>query len=266
MGDLLLAQIHQVVQTLPPLALATLTHYLSQLANTPPDVASQQILRQLPNPVFRRQVQDLLALWQSTTPLWNSVTLAAALQASAYSYHQTHQALEVELVWTGPEAGQVPLRRTEQVFLQLIRNTEVDLTLISFAVYKIPTIVQALKVALHRGVRVRAIAEIPETTEKIPFGITTVLNPDLLKQIELYVWSREHRLVDDRGREGLLHIKGAIADHQQVFITSANLTEYALTLNMEMGLLVHSSDLAAQIAQVFNRLIQQGTLIRYQQN
>lgn len=59
-----------------------------------------------------------------------------------------------------------------------------------------------------------------------------------------------------------LHIKCAIADAKHLFIYSANLTEYALTLNMEMGLLVHSQELATQVLEHIECLIHQGTLMK----
>ncbi|NJR19247.1 MAG: hypothetical protein HC785_28505 [Calothrix sp. CSU_2_0] len=52
-----------------------------------------------------------------------------------------------------------------------------------------------------------------------------------------------------------------MADRKHLFISSANLTEYALTLNMEMGLLVHGEDLAYQAAEHIDRLIQQEFLV-----
>ena len=42
-----------------------------------------------------------------------------------------------------------------------------------------------------------------------------------------------------------------------LFITSANLTEYAFKLNMEMGLLVENEELAIQVITQIERLIQQ---------
>lgn len=60
---------------------------------------------------------------------------------------------------------------------------------------------------------------------------------------------------------GSLHAKCAIADKKHLFISSANLTEYALTLNMEMGLLVKSEDLARQVKEHIDSLIERGILV-----
>lgn len=47
-----------------------------------------------------------------------------------------------------------------------------------------------------------------------------------------------------------------------MFLSSANLTEYAFTINMELGLLVTGGKLPEQVEQHFERLITAGTLLR----
>ena len=42
-------------------------------------------------------------------------------------------------------------------------------------------------------------------------------------------------LRDTGGRSGLMHVKTIVADSQVAFLTSANLTEAAFELNMELG-------------------------------
>jgi phosphatidylserine/phosphatidylglycerophosphate/cardiolipin synthase-like enzyme len=69
----------------------------------------------------------------------------------------------------------------------------------------------------------------------------------------------DKRPTNPEGKRGSLHIKAAIADRKKLFISSANLTEYALTLNMEMGLLVYNQELANQIADHVNNLIRAKT-------
>ena len=54
----------------------------------------------------------------------------------------------------------------------------------------------------------------------------------------VYVWPMDKRPIDGNGHHGSLHAKCAVADDAVLFVSSANLTAYALTLNMELGLLV----------------------------
>ncbi len=162
------------------------------------------------------------------------------------------------LVWTGPETSGASFRRTDQVLLQLIRDAQDELTLISFAVYKIPEIAQALKAAVNRGVKVRLIAETPESGEgKVSFGVKAALGIEIIRQAQVFIWPKKNRPVDREGKYGSLHVKAAIADRRYLFITSANLTEYAFTLNMEMGLLVENEERTIQVIKQIDRLIQQ---------
>lgn len=262
MSDKLLAQIHRVVITLPRLTLEFIAEILFSFPDAPPQRIAKSILNQLSNPKFRHTVQEMLIVWEQEFSHWSSQALGSALAAMAYSHSLNRQAFEVELVWTGPPCGQIPVRRTDQVLLQLIEDAQQEITLISFAVYQIPTIVEALQKAIERGINVRIIAETPEMSGKIPFGIATTFSSEIREQMDIYVWLREKRPQDSQGRVGSLHIKGAIADGKHLLITSANLTEYALTLNMEMGLLAHNRNLASQVNQIFDRLIQQETLVQ----
>lgn len=52
----------------------------------------------------------------------------------------------------------------------------------------------------------------------------------------------------------------AAADSRWLFLSSANLTEYAFTINMELGLLVTGGALPGQVEEQFDRLIGIGVL------
>jgi phosphatidylserine/phosphatidylglycerophosphate/cardiolipin synthase-like enzyme len=60
-----------------------------------------------------------------------------------------------ELVWTGPSTPVVPVRRTEQVLCELIRDAERRLTMTSFGIFQVPRLVEELEQALARGVVLR---------------------------------------------------------------------------------------------------------------
>lgn len=184
-------------------------------------------------------------------------SIATALQAASHCIEQTQSDLNVEVVWTGPDVSKLAVRRTQQVLLQLIRSSAHELTLVSFAVYKVPVLRKAIIDALNRGVRVRLIAETAEGRESVPFGVSAGLGPEIATRADVYEWPKDRRPRDKTGRHGSLHMKIAIADHQHLFITSANLTHYALSLNMEMGLLVHSKAVASQVSEHLDQLIQQ---------
>jgi phosphatidylserine/phosphatidylglycerophosphate/cardiolipin synthase-like enzyme len=53
-----------------------------------------------------------------------------------------------------------------------------------------------------------------------------------------------------------------VADGHWLFLSSANLTEYAFTINMELGVLVTSGKLPGQVEEHFDRLVANGTLVK----
>jgi len=259
----LLAQIRRVAQELPPVMLESVIKGLELWSDRPPPEDDAYILRTLPHTHWRQLVSELLEIWHKETIDLSGQAIATALATAAYCETESQKELSLEIVWTGPEGSGIPVRRTEQVLLQLIREARHDLTIVSFAVYKVPEISQALIAAINRGVVVKIIAETPESNSDLaPFGVKAGLGAEVAKRAEVFVWDRQSRPKDAEGRHGSLHMKCAIADQQHLFITSANLTGYALSLNMEMGLLVHSNDLASQVVKHLDQLIHQNVLAR----
>jgi phosphatidylserine/phosphatidylglycerophosphate/cardiolipin synthase-like enzyme len=72
--------------------------------------------------------------------------------------------------------------------------------------------------------------------------------------------AREKRETDALGNFGSLHAKCALADEEVLLVSSANLTDHALALNMEMGLLVQGGELVSQVRRHFMQMIAQGIL------
>ena len=184
-----------------------------------------------------------------------------ALYGAATSEQANQERQSVELVWTGPEMQVLPLRQTEQVILQVIDAASERLLLVSYAVYRIPRICQALVRAADRGVRLRIVVEAGDKQ-----GSHTVqskllaLGDAVARRAEVYYWPTEQRPHNETEGRGVLHVKAAVADGRLLVLTSANLTENAFTLNMEMGLLVSGGKLAAQVEKQFERLIDAGVL------
>ena len=59
----------------------------------------------------------------------------------------------------------------------------------------------------------------------------------------------------------MLHAKALVVDEQQVFLTSANLTEAALERNVEMGVLLRDPAFARTVVAHFETLIETGSLV-----
>jgi phosphatidylserine/phosphatidylglycerophosphate/cardiolipin synthase-like enzyme len=250
-----------VARYLPRAVLHRLCHALEGL---PPDAVPGEhaaIARTIAQPETRVAICRLLGMWRTKAPAVSPTSVAWALRAacSADEYRRTWQSLE--LVWTGPAPRATTLRRTDQALLDLISSARRSVILVTFAAYKIPNVAAALVRAAKRGVAITLVVESPEASAgKTTFGAIAALGDVLAEKSAVYVWPLDQRLRDATGRHGSLHVKCAIADDAVALISSANLTEHAHNLNMELGLLVRGGDMPGRVAEHLRQLILTGVL------
>ena len=223
----------------------------------------QRTLGALPTPCARATVHDFLETWRNCAADQPAASVAMAVAAAAESARAHQDAQSVEVVWTGPGGGHGAFRRTDQALLETIHGATTSLVIVSFAVYKIPGIAHALLAACERGVHLRVIFESPDAgVEKVHYDGFRVLGGDTRRKAEFFVWPEEQRSRTPAGKSGTLHAKCAVADARVLFVSSANLTEHAMTVNMELGLLVRGGRQPRAVAGHFERLIEDGVLTR----
>lgn len=214
-------------------------------------------------PLWQHAALDLLVnAWRQHGPSLPGSALATALLAMSFYDDRLRRELQVEAVWTGPRDGMSGLRRTEQVLLEMIEAAQASIWVIAFAAYKVPMISGALQAAMARGVRLRLVLEDPEVSEgKVTFDPLPALVAAGLGNAEVFVWPLVQRPLDERGRHGTLHAKGVVVDDRMAFITSANLTEDALNINMELGVALRVPLAARQIADQLRSMVRRGVLV-----
>jgi phosphatidylserine/phosphatidylglycerophosphate/cardiolipin synthase-like enzyme len=78
---------------------------------------------------------------------------------------------------------------------------------------------------------------------------------------EVYYYPKSLEKVGEAKR-ACLHAKTVVVDGQDVFLTSANLTEAAQLRNIEAGFLLKSPAIAAQLTHHFEALVKQGHLVK----
>ncbi|MGI8670242.1 MAG: DISARM system phospholipase D-like protein DrmC [Aridibacter sp.] len=180
--------------------------------------------------------------------------ISVALQVVAFNKQNAKTKEKINLVWTGPES-RIPIRQTRQVLSQLIENTKEELLIVSFVVFKVPEILDLLKNALNREVKITCVFESPEESDgKIEFQGFRDFADGLLNKIDILVWDRDQRIANSKGAIGTLHAKCAVSDRKTSFISSANLTTNAMTLNMELGVLIYDEQIAREIISHFEQL------------
>lgn len=183
-------------------------------------------------PAASTLVERLAASWQNTNI--SSDEMASMLLTASYVHSRAASEQSIELVWTGPTTTSVSARRTEQALLQVINSAEKSLFITSFVAYDVSTIVKALNAANERGVSITMLLESSQDHGgSINIDVIGKMR-GLVPRAQLYAWR------DKTGdfADGRVHAKVAVADKTSCFITSANLTGYAMEKNMEAGVLI----------------------------
>ena len=182
-------------------------------------------------------VDQLIDAWRATSV--SAEEVASMLLAAGHIFTRAAKQQTTELVWTGPTTPFVSARRTEQALLQVINAAEQTLFITSFVAYDVSTIVKALNAANDRGVVISMLLESShDHGGSITFDAIGKMRT-LVPTARLYAW----RDKADPFSDGRVHAKVAVTDGMMCFITSANLTGYAMEKNMEAGVLISGGNI-----------------------
>jgi phosphatidylserine/phosphatidylglycerophosphate/cardiolipin synthase-like enzyme len=244
---------------------AILENFSDQLETIPASL-DIEVLNSLTSGVVQPEARALLIglvkKWRSEARDVTSRELAWAIRAanSTDNFHRQRQSLEI--VWTGPASKESTFRRTDQALLEMIQQATTSIIIVTFAAYKVPNIAAALVAAMGRGVHVTLILESMEESDgKVTVSAIKGLGKELACAAAVYVWPLENRGTDSEGKHGSLHVKCAVADANMALISSANLTDYAMNLNMELGLLVKGGDVPRDLEAHLRALIQSRVVV-----
>jgi phosphatidylserine/phosphatidylglycerophosphate/cardiolipin synthase-like enzyme len=244
------------------LPLSTLQIVSRMIGESPTLGAAKGRIAQLPQPHQRELATNFVESCIAVAPQVTTAALALAVLTAGVSEKVHRDAQSVELVWTGPDVGAIPFRRTEQAILQVLDSAKERITLVSYAVYRIPNISDSLVRAARRGVRIKVIVETPDRLAgENEYSTLQALGADVASCSIVYYWPEAKRQKYGE-KPGILHVKCAVADGRWLFLSSANLTEYAFTINMELGVLLTGGSLPQQVEENFNRMIAMGVVER----
>jgi phosphatidylserine/phosphatidylglycerophosphate/cardiolipin synthase-like enzyme len=261
--DILLEQARRLAKELPVDTIESVCRAIERAAHRGWDGRRAAVAEAVGHPRSRAQVTRLVDHWQSHAPDVAADSLSLALRMGARTIAAERARQSLELVWTGPATSEIAMRRTEQALLEVIRSARHRLTIVSFAVSRVPGVEDALVNAIEGGLAVRLIVESPEESEgRLSFSGASRLSQAAAGRIRIYVWPRDRRPVDAHGYVGLLHVKCAVADDDVLFVSSANLTGAAFASNMELGLLLRGGQLPGRIRRHFDSLVAAGILQR----
>lgn len=211
--------------------------------------------------VDRSLLSRLEEAW-TATPETNSHEVAAAIKGARATATLADSRGSIELVWTGPSTGFVPVRHTERVLCEVIDAAQTRLILISFVAYPVPSIVTALNAAVARNVQVDLILESSVNQGGNVSYDSVAAMKAAVTSANMYGWKRSSAGHSKVAGKASVHAKSAVADGQIAFITSANFSEAAMERNMELGVLVRNGPLAANLERHLDALITTETVER----
>jgi phosphatidylserine/phosphatidylglycerophosphate/cardiolipin synthase-like enzyme len=219
----------------------------------------------LPTPPQQKLAHQLAAAWESVGSV-DGLGLATALRAAQAAAARERLAETIELVWTGPKSAQVPVAMNAEALNEVVDAAQSELLVVSYATYQMPKLVERLSSAFERGVSVDLVLEFHGARADEPQTWDPVkgLGGELPDGVRVYEWPVELRQTTDWGKVGYLHVKCAVADGRHALVSSANLTVYAMEMNMELGVVVRGGEVPGRIARHFAALIDEGILKRVQ--
>lgn len=221
----------------------------AKVRESAPDTALKILAGVVGTPAALVLIRQLVEAWRVKNISADEV--AVMLLASSHVIRQEALEKSSELVWTGPSTTQGSSRRTEEALLQVIDAAKHTLFITSFVTYDIPRIVKALNCAADGGVSVSILLELSQSHGgKVSIdGIGKMRMA--VPRAQLYVWSAQTAPFVG----GSVHAKVAVADNRVCFITSANLTGYAMERNMEAGVMMTGGDIPVSLSAHLQALV-----------
>lgn len=172
--------------------------------------------------------------------------------------HRNAGKQHVDVVWTGPLVTPVSLRRSAAVLLELIQSAQREIVCISYAAFRIPYALRALEQRTRDGVMMHFILESEEDSRgRLRRDASAAFDPLMgSPTVTFYTWP-----VAKRPPGALLHAKAVIVDGHSALVTSANLTENAISSNIEIGFLIKGGDAPRRIHEHVKALMAAGEFV-----
>jgi len=200
----------------------------------------------------------LVTAWQAAVPPLSGAAVAMALETAAIVQARA-DARRSDVVISGPAAGRTAARLTSSVITELIHDCQTSLLIVSFAAFGVSEVVGELKKAADRGVRIDLVLESTADqggTLQGRVGAAAAFEA-IRRDANFWVWPARSRPAAGASRAAL-HAKLIAADESVALLGSANLTDKALAINLELGVIIRDPDTVGRIVSHFRSLMQPG--------
>ncbi len=197
---------------------------------------------QPPTANFRDTAHRLVAAWQAAKNPPEGQVVAGMLLAAAAATARARAEQRVDLVWTGPDSNSIRSQATSDVIVRVIEQARHSLVLCTFASRRLDRVRDALKSAVARNVDITLILENENSNTAYK---AAPRDPFEGIKAQILEWPAEQRHPSGAWSPAL-HAKFVLADDTTLFVTSANLTGFALDRNIEAGLLLKGGPIPGQ--------------------
>lgn len=250
----LLEAVADVVSNTPPEKVEQLAQLAARLAS-PAEV--KRLSQWAIAPESKKRLERLIQAWERESSI-SGAELSAMIKAASYVQIKVSGEQIIELVWTGPSSHLVPTRKTERALIQVIQHAQERLFLTSFVAYKVDEIIESLKLAIERGVKVSILLERSESDGGAVSNDGISAMKKTLPEASVFAWDSKA----ESFMGGKVHAKVAVADEKVCFISSANLTGHAMEKNMEAGVLIEGGTVPEKLHRHLEALITTKQLTR----
>jgi phosphatidylserine/phosphatidylglycerophosphate/cardiolipin synthase-like enzyme len=225
---------------------------------SPGAAAGAVVVAAIPTERYASFARAIVQAWPLGIP---GAAIALALRAGAATAARLRADVDLDVVWTGPQTLPVPVRATMPVLMEVIAGANQQLMVMSFAAYKVPAVVSALRAACDRGVGVHLILEEAAASKNALSHDAKLAFTALGDTVAIWNWPLDARPLVG-GKPAVLHAKAAVADERVALVSSANLTANALTQNIELGVIVRGGSIPRRLTQHLTELMSEGILRR----
>ncbi|MEU1603113.1 DISARM system phospholipase D-like protein DrmC [Micromonospora matsumotoense] len=253
-GDSFARTIAGTAADLPSGHIAVWAEVLSR-AHGPDRSVEVALIEARPGHAITIHARRLIDAWRTEAPDLPGPAVALALRSAA-QVHQQQTAQRSELVISGPTSPSVSVRLTSSVVVEVIRAARSSLLVVSFAAYGVTAVVDELVAAARRNVHVDLVLESSVEDGGALRGRlgASVAFAALRDLATFWHWPAHRRSTGGTSRPAL-HAKLIAADDRCVLISSANLTDRALTHNLEVGVVLRNPDLVRKLVAHFTALM-----------
>ena len=196
-----------------------------------------------------------MAAWRTADPPQPGAAIALALETAALVQADA-AASRSDVVISGPSSDSTAVRLTSSVISELIHDSRESLLVVSFAAFGVTDVVNELEGAARRGVRIDLILESTADQGGTLHGSVgaSAAFEAIRQDVTFWSWPENRRPVVGASRAAL-HAKLVVADERVALLGSANLTDKALAVNLELGVIIRDPSIVRHIVRHFRSLM-----------